>query len=150
MFVNNNRLEVINTIFPCKTMARWKKPVIKHAKMTKYNYIVQYPENLKLGKDFDIGTFTYINCKYGVEIGDSVQIGSHCSIYSNSTIDNKKGKVILEKNCKIGTHSTIMPDVTIGKHSVVAAYSFVTKNIPSNELWTGVPAKFKAKIKSIK
>lgn len=126
---------------------KWKKPVIKHAKLTKYNYIVYYPENLKAGKNFDIGTFSYIHCKYGVEIGDDVQIGSHCSIYSHSTIDNKHGKVILKKNCKIGTHSTIMPHVTIGENSVVGAYSFVTKNIPKNEIWVGVPAKFKAKLK---
>ena len=53
----------------------------------------------------------------------------------------KKGKVILKKNCKIGTHSTIMPSVTIGENSIVAAYSFVTKNIPDNEIWGGIPAQ---------
>lgn len=127
---------------------KWKKPIINHSKLTKYNYVVQYPENLKIGKNFDIGTFTYINCRYGVEIGDYVQIGSHCSIYSNSTIDNKKGPVILKNNCKIGAHSTIMPNVTVGENSVVAAYSFVTKSIPKNQLWVGVPAKFMKKIKT--
>ncbi len=114
--------------------------------MTKYNYIVQYPENLKFGKNFDIGEFTYINCHYGVEIEDNVQIGSHCSIYSHSTIDEKKGPVILKRNCKIGTHSTIMPKVTIGENSIVAAYSFVNKNIPSNQLWAGIPARLKSKL----
>lgn len=127
--------------------AKWKKPVIKHAQLTKYNYVVQYPENLKLGKNFDIGTFTYINSKYCVEIQDFVQIGSHCSIYSHSTIDSKKGSIILKKNCKIGTHSTIMPNVTVGENSIVAAYSFVNKNIPANQIWTGIPAKFKSKLK---
>ena len=127
--------------------SKWRKPIIKHGKMTKYNYIVQYPENLKLGKNFDIGSFSYINCRYGVEIQDNIQIGSHCSIYSHSTIDNKKGPVKLEKNCKIGTHSAIMPNVTIGQNSIVSAYSFVNKNIPKNEIWSGVPAKFKAKLK---
>jgi hypothetical protein len=33
---------------------------------------------------------------------DFVQIGSHCSIYSISTIDEKSGKVTLKKNCKVG------------------------------------------------
>ena len=127
-------------------MKKWRKPVIKHGKMTKYNYIVQYPKNLKLGKNFDIGEFTYINSHLGVEIEDDVQIGSHCSIYSHSTIDEKKGPIILKQNCKIGTHSTIMPNVIVGKNSIVAAYSFVTKNIPDNELWSGIPAKFKKKI----
>ena len=119
----------------------WKKPIIKHGKMTKYNYIVQYPKNLKLGKEFDIGEFCYINSKYGVEIGNNVQIGSHCSIYSHSTIDNKTGSIILKDNCKIGTHSTIMPNVVIGENSIIAAYSFVTKNIPKNQIWSGIPAR---------
>jgi len=130
-----------------KKTKTWKKPTIKHSKLTKYNYIVQYPENLKLGKNFDIGTFTYINCRYGVEIEDNVQIGSHCSIYSHSTIDKKKGPVILKKNSRIGTHSTIMPNVTVGENSIVGAYSFVNKSIPKNQLWAGVPAKFKVKVK---
>lgn len=125
---------------------KWQKPVIKHGKLTRYNYIVQYPKNLKLGSGFDIGEFTYINSHYGVEIGDNVQIGSHCAIYSHSTIDSKKGFVVLKKNCKIGTHSTIMPNVTIGENSVVAAYSFVNKNIPDNEFWAGIPVKFKRKV----
>lgn len=126
-------------------MTKWIEPAIEHGKITKYNYVVQYPENLKIGKNFDIGTFTYINCHYGVEIEDNVKIGSHCSIYSNSTIDSKEGKVILQKNCKIGTHSTIMPNVTVGENAIVAAYSFVTKNIPKNETWAGVPAKLMQK-----
>jgi acetyltransferase-like isoleucine patch superfamily enzyme len=125
---------------------KWKKPKIEHGNLTKYNYVVQYPENLKTGKNFDIGTFSYINCNFGVEIQDDVQIGSHCSIYSHSTIDDKKGPVILKKNCKIGTHSTIMPNITVGENSVIAAYSFVTKNIPKNEIWSGIPAKRKVKL----
>jgi len=127
---------------------KWTKPRILHGKLTKYNYIVQYPKNLKLGKNFDIGEFTYINSQESVTINDGVQIGSHCSIYSNSTIDNKKGPIVLEKNCKIGTHSTIMPNVTIGENSIIAAYSFVNKNIPKNEFWSGVPAKLKKKLKN--
>ena len=115
--------------------------------MTKYHYLVQYPENLKLGKNFDIGEFTYVNSKFGVEIQDNVQIGSHCSIYSHSTIDKKQGPISLQKNCKIGSHSTIMPNVTIGENSIVGAYSFVTKNVPKNQIWFGVPAKFEKNIK---
>ena len=125
---------------------KWTKPEIKHSKLTKYNYIVQYPEKLKTGKNFDIGTFSYINCMFGVEIQDDVQIGSHCSIYSHSTIDKKTGPVILKKNCRIGTHSTIMPNVTIGENSIIAAYSFVTRNVPKNQIWVGIPAKLKSKI----
>ena len=124
----------------------WEMPKIEHGKLTKFNYIVQYPENLKIGKNFDIGSFSYINSNFGVEIQDNVQIGSHCSIYSHSTIDKKQGPIILKKNCKIGTHSTIMPNVIVGENSVIGAYSFVNKNIPANQLWIGIPAKFKKNI----
>ncbi|MDE2589483.1 MAG: acyltransferase, partial [Patescibacteria group bacterium] len=89
--------------------------------MTKYNYLVLYPKNLQMGTNFDIGEFTLINAHYGVIIEDRVQIGSHCSIYSHSTIDSKKGCVTLKKNCKVGSHSTIMPNVTIGENALVAA-----------------------------
>ena len=125
----------------------WKKPIIEDSKLTKFNYIVQYPENLKMGINFDIATFTYINSQFGVTVEDNVQIGSHCSIYSHSTIDQKQGPIILKKNCKIGTHSTIMPNVIIGENSVIGAYSFVNEDVPANQLWIGVPAKFKKNIK---
>ena len=70
-----------------------------------------------------------------------MQIGSHCSIYSVSTIDDTSGKVLLKKNCRIGSHSTILPGITIGKNSVVGAHSLVTKDIPDNAIAFGVPAK---------
>ena len=129
------------------TSKTWRKPIIKHGKFTKYNYIVQYPKGLKLGRNFDIGAFTYINARYNITIGDLVQIGSHCSIYSHSTIDSKKGSIVLEKNCRIGTHSTVMPTVTVGENSIVAAYSFVNRDIPKNEVWGGVPIKRIKKLK---
>jgi len=125
----------------------WKKPKIEHGKLTKYNWLVQYPENLKLGEKTDIGAFTYINAKFGVVIEKNVEIGSHCSIYSWSTIDNKKGKVVLKKNCKIGSHTVIMPGVTIGESSIIGAFSFVNKDIPKNVIAYGIPAKIVKKVK---
>jgi len=88
-------------------MDQWTLPKIEHGKLTKYNYIVLYPENLTLGKNFDIGAFTLINANYGVTIEDDVQIGSHCSIYSNNTINETKGSVVIKKGARIGSHSVI-------------------------------------------
>lgn len=119
----------------------WKRPEFDERGMTKWNWMCQYQENLRLGKNTDIGAFTYINAKYGVEIQENVQIGSHCSIYSWSTIDDKKGKVTIKKNAKIGTHSMIMPGVTIGENAIVGACSFVTEGIPDNAIVVGVPAR---------
>ena len=119
----------------------WQYPEIEEGKPTKYNWVVQNKENLKLGYKTDIGAFTYINAKCGVTIEDHVQIGSHCSIYSVSTIDDKSGPVHLKKNCRIGTHSTILPGVTVGENAVVGAHSFVNTDVPANSVVVGVPAK---------
>lgn len=124
----------------------WTKPNIKEGKLTKWNWLVQHKKNLKFGQKTDIGAFTYINAKKGVVIEDYVQIGSHCSIYSLSTIDNKEGKVVLKRNCKIGAHCLIMPGVTVGENSIVGAHSFVNKNIPANTLAYGVPVKIVKKL----
>jgi len=125
----------------------WKYPKIKEGELTEYNWMVQYKENLKLGFKTDIGAFTYINAKNGVVIEDYVEIGSHCSIYSVSTIDDKKGKVVLKRSCKVGSHSIVMPGVTVGENSIVGAFSFVNEDIPDNVVAYGVPAKVIKKIK---
>lgn len=119
----------------------WKLPKFNKSGMTKWNWLCQYSENLKLGKCTDIGAFTYINANFGVEIEDYVEIGSGCSIYSNNSIDEISGKVIIKKNSKIGTHCTIMPGVTIGENAIIGAYSFVKNDIPANSVAYGVPAK---------
>lgn len=124
-----------------KRFEDWKAPEIVHNKPTKYNWLVQYPDGLQLGYRCDIGAFTYINARYGVKVGEEVQIGSHCSIYSVSTIDDKQGDVVLERGCRIGTHSTVMPGVTVGENAIIGAYSFVNKDVPANTICYGVPAK---------
>lgn len=121
--------------------SNWKFPTIKEGKPTMYNWVVQNKESLTLGAYTDIGAFTYINAKHGITIEEYVQIGSHCSLYSVSTIDNKEGPIILKKNCRIGTHSVIMPGVTIGENSVIGAFSFVNTCIPPDVIAFGVPAK---------
>ena len=126
--------------------SNWKYPEIEDGKPTKYNWVVQNLEGLDLGFETDIGAFSYINALYDVVIEDNVQIGSHCSIYSVSTIDNSYGKVTLKDNCRIGSHSTILPGVSIGENSIIGAHSLVNKDIPDNVVAFGVPAKVVRKL----
>lgn len=121
----------------------WEYPKIEDGKLTKYNWVVQHKENLKLGKKTDIGAFCYINAKEGVIIEDDVQIGGGTKIYSVDTIGNKQGTVILKRNCKIGANSVILPNAVVGENSIVGACSVVRygTNIPANEIWAGAPAK---------
>ena len=125
----------------------WKPPEIEEGKLTKWNWMVHHKDKLKLGYKTDIGAFTYINAENGVVIEDYVQIGSHCSIYSISTIDGKKGKIVLKKNCRIGSHSLVMPGVTVGENSIIGAFSFVNKDIQDNVIAFGVPAKVARKLR---
>lgn len=124
-----------------KRFKNWKKPTINHGKLTKWNWMVQHPKNLTLGENIDIGAFCYINALNKVVIERDVQMGSHCAIYSVSTIDDKGGKVVLKENCRLGSHSTVMPGVTIGRNAVIGAHSFVNKDIPDNVVAVGCPAK---------
>lgn len=119
----------------------WEYPLIEENKLNEYHWLVQHKNNLKLGYKTDIGAFTYINAKNGITIEDYVQIGSHCSLYTISTIDNKEGPITLRNNCRIGSHSIIMPNVTVGNNSIIGAHSFVNKDIPDNVLAFGIPIK---------
>lgn len=55
---------------------------------------------------------------------------------------DKVGKIVLYENCFVGAYSILMPNCSVGKNSIVAAGSLVTKHIPDGEVWGGVPAKF--------
>ena len=126
---------------PQRRFPKWNPPTFDKTGLTRWNWMCQNHEHLVLGRYVDIGAFTYINAKYGVVLEDLVQVGSHCSIYSISTIDNKKGKVVLKKNARIGSHTVIMPGVTVGENSVVGALSYVKDDIPADCVAYGVPAK---------
>ncbi len=119
----------------------WKAPEIEEGKLTRWNWMVQHKDKLVLGKRVDIGAFTYINAKNGVVLEDDVQVASHCAIYSTSTIDGKEGKVIMKKGSSLGSHSVVMPGVTIGENSIVGACSLVNKDIPPDVIAFGIPAK---------
>lgn len=53
----------------------------------------------------------------------------------------KFGRIVIHDNCFIGAGATIMPGVSIGPNSVVAAQSVVTADVPPNSVAGGVPAR---------
>lgn len=54
----------------------------------------------------------------------------------------KFGKIKIGNDSFVGARSTILPGVEIGDFCIVAAGSVVTKDIPSGEVWGGVPAHY--------
>ncbi len=119
----------------------WIKPTFDEQGMTKWFWRVTNREKFSLGEHVEIGSFTVIDALHSVSIENNVKIGWNCTIMSNSTIDGRKGQIILREGCKIGANSVIFPDVTIGKNAVIGANSLVNCNIPENEVWVGSPAK---------
>lgn len=111
----------------------WIKPQPRHLQMTQWGWICSYVENLEIGQDSDIAAFVYIQAKNGVVIGRGVKIGSHTSIYSEDTIGGHSGKVVLHDGCCVGSHSLIMPGVEIGLGITIPAFSFVKHSISSQE-----------------
>lgn len=110
-------------------------------KPTKWGWIVSHPENFFLDDYVDIGAFTYINAKFTIIIDSDVEIGSHCSIYTENSIDKKIGFVKIKTGAKIGSHCMINPGVTIGENAIIGSFSFVKQDIPAGETWAGVPAR---------
>ena len=119
----------------------WCMPEFDERGMTKWGWICVHREKFKLGHETDIGFGTYINAQFGVEIGDKVQIGAGCRIYSISTIDGRYGKVVIKEGACIGANSVVLPGVVIGRNSIVGALSLVNRDIPPNEIWVGAPIR---------
>ena len=124
-----------------------------------------------LGDYSVIESFACVNNAVGdVIIGDHTRIGLHCTVIGPVTVgshvnlaqgitltalnhnfeDSQKRideqgvstqPVVIGDDVWIGTNAVILPGVTIGSHSVVAAGAVVTKDVPALTLVAGVPAK---------
>ena len=124
-----------------------------------------------LGNYSVIESFACINNAVGdVIIGDHTRIGLHNTIIgpvdigshvnlaqgitvtalnhnfsdTNKRIDEqgvRTNQVTIEDDVWVGANAVILPGVTIGEHSVVAAGAVVTKDVPPHSLVAGVPAK---------
>lgn len=55
---------------------------------------------------------------------------------------DKVGSIELFENSFVGAFSILMPNTSVGKNSILAAGSILTKHVPDGEVWGGVPAKF--------
>ncbi|MEH6949739.1 acyltransferase, partial [Bacillus sp. JJ634] len=90
--------------------------------------------------------FDYSHC-WLIKIGDNVTIAPEAYILahdaSTKSISDftKIGNVTIKDNVFIGARALIMPGVTIGENSIIAAGSVVTKSIPEGSIVASNPAK---------
>ena len=103
-----------------------------------------------IGKSF-VGQQVIFDSDYPdeIEIGDGCAITMRCTILTHYVVSlpnggrtYEKGHVKIGNNVFMGAHSVICQSVTIGDNAFIAAGAVVTKDIPANEIWGGVPARF--------
>ena len=112
------------------------------------------PFHTNFGRFIRLGKNVFINhaCSFldigGITIEDDVQIGPNVSLVTeNHPLDPADRKtlllkpIVVKRNAWIGAAATILPGVTIGENSVVAAGAVVNKDVPPNTVVAGVPAK---------
>jgi UDP-2-acetamido-3-amino-2,3-dideoxy-glucuronate N-acetyltransferase len=119
-------------LFKCK--------VGKNSKIDSYVYI---EEGVVIGDNCKVRPFVFIPT--GVTIEDNVFIGPNVT-FTNDKHPKAQGEwrllpTTVKKGASIGANSVITPGVTIGEGALVGAGSVVTKDVPSNVIVAGNPAK---------
>lgn len=145
----------------CEINGLSQKGLVFGDKVTVGSFAIIRPTNLyggsaglglKIGNNSSIGPYSYIGCSGYIEIGENVMISPRVSIYSeNHNFSDTSLPMIqqgvsqsfvkIEDDCWIAANAVILAGVTIGKGSVVAAGSIVTKDVPSYSVVAGNPAK---------
>ena len=116
-------------------------------------FYTDFGRNIHVGKNVFINSCCQFQDQGGIFIGDGCLIGHSVvmATLNHDMIPEKRqnlhhAPIRLGKNVWVGAHATITSGVTIGDNAVIAAGAVVTKDVPANEVWGGVPAKFIKKI----
>lgn len=109
-------------------------------------------EGLVVGDNSNIGAYCYIGCSGGIRIGSNVMMSPRVSLYAENhnfadltrTMKAQgvtREPIVIEDDCWIASHSVVLAGVTIGKGSIVAAGSVVTRDVPPYSIVAGSPAR---------
>jgi acetyltransferase-like isoleucine patch superfamily enzyme len=106
------------------------------------------------GKNIRVGKNVFINhgCEFmdrgGITLEDDVLIGPKVNLITiNHPVEPSQRRstfcapILIKRNAWIGVGASVMPGVTIGENSIVAANAVVTKDVPANSIVGGIPAK---------
>lgn len=118
------------------------------------NTTIFTPFHTNFGRHIRLGKSVFINhaCSFldlgGITIEDHVLIGPRVNLVTeNHPVNPALRKsldlrsILIKRNAWIGAGATILPGVTIGENSIVAAGAVVNKDVPDNTIVGGIPAK---------
>jgi acetyltransferase-like isoleucine patch superfamily enzyme len=113
---------------------------------------IWHPWKITIGRRVRIGRGCHLNAVDDIHIGDCVMIGPYVIITTANHVRAdvavpmkeqglETSPVLIGSDCWIGAHAVILPGVTIGQGSVVAAGAVVTKDVEAYSIVGGVPAR---------
>lgn len=95
--------------------------------------------------NIDRGALGNVYVGRGTKLDHYVHVSHNCSVGENTIIAGGtilSGSVKIGDNAWVGVQSTLKEHCAVGDNALVGSHSLVTKNVPSGEVWAGVPAKF--------
>lgn len=106
-------------------------------------------KGLKIGSNSHIVDECFLDSAHChlIEIKNNCTIAPKVAFIAHDASTNKllkfsrAGKITVESDCFVGYGAIILPGVTIGAKSIVAAGSMVTKDVPENSVVAGNPAR---------
>ncbi|QGF25164.1 acyltransferase [Raineyella fluvialis] len=105
------------------------------------------PESITIGEYCTIGDSCFLDGRSGLVIGDSVNLGSHVTIFTrehdvqSSDFAETGAPVTIGDHAWVSSHAIILPGVTIGEGAVVAAGAVVPRDVPPFTIVGGNPAR---------
>jgi len=113
-----------------------------------------------IGGKLIVGSYSWIGSQSNVRAaGGIITIGEHCmlahrtsliasnhtvkkdSIYMHLPWDEQRHGITIGNNVWLGCGVTVLPGVNIGSNAVIGAGSVVTRDVPENTIWAGIPAR---------
>jgi acetyltransferase-like isoleucine patch superfamily enzyme len=118
----------------------------------KYDGIWEEGPAIKIADNVFLGANCEFNINSGISIDAFSNIASGCKFIDHDhgfalgarigIQPSAKAQIVIKDDVWLGVNVVILKGVSIGSGSIVAAGAVVTKSIPDNQIWGGVPAKF--------
>lgn len=108
--------------------------------------IARFFTGIEIHPGATIGHNFFIDHGSGVVIGETCEIGDHCTVYQGVTLggtgkDTGKRHPTLGNNVMVGTGAKVLGPFKIGDNAKIAAGAVVLKEIPANTTAVGIPAR---------